>query len=178
MNAEAATIYGAAIGVGGTVLGAVVGGAFAWWAANRTNAVQQVIATGNMKLQQELAAENARSQQRAYLDALVLKMIEIIIEHPHLEKDSFCQSYPNIINPDAKERYEAYCCFVFNTLMAAFSHFGQDGQKLTEYLHVDEIIKKHHIWWLLDIENQAYDRPFRQYIQIVIDRLKKAREIV
>jgi len=148
----------------GTVIGAVIAGVITWLCTRSTN-----------KMQERIAVENARLQQRAFIDSMVLKMLDILIEHPHLEKDSFCQSYPNLPTPnaDAKERYESFCCFVFNLLMMAFNHFNKDPKKLGDYIGMEEILRKHHAWWIHDRDNLGYDEPFRQCIQSVIDKLRK-----
>ena len=193
-------IIGAVAGIAGAIIGALIGAIAAWWAASTTNALQKQIADrdarqqkeiaanslalqkqiadGQTALQKDLATENARMQQRAFLDATLLKMLEFLMEYPHLEKDDFCQSYPDIKgHANGKERYEAYCIFVFNLLMTAFKHFDQDGAKLADYIGIEEIVRCHHKWWLHDRENLGYDDPFRQCIQAVIDKLRKEGKI-
>lgn len=190
------TLITAGVGLSGAVIGAIG----AWIGASSTNRIQRElteknlnlqkqiaadnlqlqkhIAESNSELQRELAKENTRNQSRVYLDNLVLKMLEFMIEHPHLEKDEYCQSYPAVTgHVNGKERYEAYCIFVFNLLMTGFKHFGEDGDKLEEYLGVEEIVRCHRKWWLHDRENLGYDEPFRFYIQKVIDKLRREGKI-
>jgi hypothetical protein len=134
--------------------------------ADSNSKLQPEIAESTMKLQQDLAREAVRAQQSAHIQGLVLKMIEICIEHPHLEKKDFCHSYPNCSgHPNGKERYESYCCFVFNVLMTIFKHFEQDAQKTRDYIHVEELVRLHYKWWFADKDNLEYDEPFRQFIQ-------------
>src|SRR5688500_10793517 len=102
MTAEDATLYGAAIGVGGVLLGAAIGGTFAWWAASRTNKAQQQIADSNRQHQQDLARENARSQRVAALEAMILKLSELAVIYPTLEKDEYCLKYPNVGDANGK----------------------------------------------------------------------------
>jgi len=193
-------IVGAIAGILGAVVGGMIGAFAAWWAASSTNslqkeiadrdekqqkeiaanslALQEHIAEGQTALQKELAKENARMQQRAFLDATLLKMLEFLMQYPHLEKDDFCQSYPDVKgHANGKERYEAYCIFVFNLLMAAFKHFDQDAVKLGEYIGIEEIVRCHYKWWQHDRENLGYDDPFRHCIQAVIDKLRKEGKI-
>ncbi len=178
MSPEAATIYAGIIGAAAAIVGGIVGAVAAWLAANSTNKIQKKIAEDNLAFQEKLAKEAVRTQQRTYIDSMVLKMIEFLIQHPHLEKDDFCQKYPDVPgHENGKERYEAYCCFVFNMLQSAFNHFDQESNKLAEYIHLDEIIRCHYRWWLHDKENLEYDGPFRRCIQDVIDRLRKERKI-
>lgn len=157
----------AIIGAAAGLIGAIIGAVGAWFAASSTN-----------RLQRQLAEDNARNQRQTHIDNLILKMLEFLMEHPHLEKDDFCQSYPTMAgHPNGKERYEAYCIFVFNVLMQAFKHFDGDPKKLGDYIGLEEIVRCHHKWWLHDKENLGYDEPFRQCIQSVIDKLRKEGRI-
>ncbi|HTU88738.1 MAG TPA: hypothetical protein VMF69_01455 [Gemmataceae bacterium] len=160
-------LWSAGISVTGTLLGTALGGFITWLLTRTTN-----------KQQRELAEQAERSQQRATLVGLIIKMIDLSMEYPYLEKKDFCDSYPNISgHQHSKERYENFCCFVFNTLMIGFKHFNCEGKKLEEYLHVREIVLLHHKWWQMDRENLEYDQPFQDYIRSVIDRLRKENKI-
>lgn len=173
----AAIIAGVA-GIVGAILGGIIGAIAAWRAASSTNRIQKQIADYNVAFQKKLAADTAHAQERTFVDGMVLKMIELLIAHPHLEKDDFCQKYPDVPgHENGRERYEAYCCFVFNMLMTAFKHFDQDSKRLREYIHLDEIIRCHHRWWQHDKENLEYDDPFRRCIQDAIDKLRKEGKI-
>jgi hypothetical protein len=157
------TLIGAAIGLGGALIGAL----FAWLAARSTN-----------RAQEKIAQENARAQQRAFIDSLVIKMIEISMEYPYLEREEFCNTYPNCSgHPHSKERYENFCIFVFNLLMMIYRHFEGDRKRIGEYIHVEELVRLHCTWWLADRENLEYDEPFRQYIHAVVDKLKREGKI-
>jgi hypothetical protein len=160
-------IQAALIGAVAGLAGVIIGGGITWLITRSTN-----------KMQKQIAEENVRTQERTMLDGLVVKMLEFLMEHPHLEKAEFCGSYPNITgHPNGKERYEAYCIFVFNFLMRAFKHFGEDPAKLGDYIGLEEIMKCHHKWWYHDKENYGYDEPFRQCIQSVFDKLRKEGKI-
>jgi hypothetical protein len=160
-------ILAALIGLAGAVVGAAIAGTITFYSTRSTN-----------KLQEQIAKENSRLQQRAFLDGMMLKMLEFLMEYPHLEKDDFCQKYPAVPgDQNAKERYECFCCFVFNYLMMAFNHFEKDGKKVREYIHIEETLRKHHKWWQHDKDNLYYDDPFRQFIQTIIDELRKKGEI-
>jgi hypothetical protein len=157
----------AAIGFAGAILGAIIGGIGTYLGARSSNQVQE-----------RLAKENATLQRRAFLDGLILKMLEFLMDHPHLEKDDFCQKYPDLqCDKNGKERYESFCCFVFNLLAMVFDHFEGDGDKIKKYIYVGEIVRKHHRWWQHDRDNLEYDKPFRQFIQSVLDEQREKREI-
>lgn len=147
--------------------GVAIGGLLAWLIARSTG-----------KLQKQIAEENTRSQERTAIDGLVVKMLEIWIAYPHLEKQDFTGGYPSLVgNPHAKERYEAYCIFVFNLLARAFKHFGSDAAKFQDYIGAEEIVETHNAWWHHDKKNFGYDEPFRRCIQSVVDQLRKDGKI-
>lgn len=185
----------ALVGAVSALVGALIGGIAAWRAASSTNRIQRSIAERNADLQtqlaeaslalqkqvaysqvttqKEIAAENAKSQQRAYIDTQIMKMIEIAITYPLLEKLEHCHAYPDIVgHPHAKERYESYCAFVFNMLSAAYTHFGNDPVRFYGYIGVEEILVSHHKWWSHDRENLGYDEPFLLCIEQTTRNLK------
>ena len=162
----------AAVGVGGTLLGTMLGG-FITWRITRTT----------QELQKQLAKDTFKAQERAAIDAMLVKMLEFLIAHPYLENTATCHAYPEIGNPNlrngenAKERYEAYCIYVFNFLMRAFKHFDCDTAKLADYIGLEEIVGLHHKWWVHDRHNYGYDEPFRQCIQKIYDQMRKDGKI-
>jgi len=149
------------------LLGAIIGAVITWFTAYSSN-----------KTQREIAKQAEKTQDRNTLDGLILRMIEFAMEYPYLERDGFPSSYPNCLgHQHCKERYETYCCFVFNTLQFMFNHFDGNRQAIESYYHIRETIRLHHVWWKHDRENLEYDEPFRQYIQSIIDELRKRGEI-
>ena len=162
------------ITAGSGIVGALIGAAITYLSTRRSNNIQQQIADAGHELQRELAKQSEKAQNRATIDGLVIKMIELALTYPYLEKEEFCHAYPNGKgHPHCKERYDNYCCFVFNTLMSIFKHFGEEGKMVGEYIHIEEIMALHYQWWNRDKQNLEYDEPFRQYIQSVIDQLRK-----
>src|SRR3712207_2410016 len=57
-----------------------------------------------------------RAQTRTSIDAELNKCIELAMTYPHLERNSYCEQWPNVADGDDKDRYECYCCCVFNAL--------------------------------------------------------------
>lgn len=152
----------ALIGVVGTLAGGAMGAAGAWLAANRTNQVTE-----------RVSKENARFQDRNSIDGLLFKMIELSMQYPSLEKEEYCQAYPNCTgHPNGKERYESFCIFAFNLLERIYNHFDGDPTKIGEYIHLEEMVRLHCKWWLHDKDNLSYSQPFRTYVQSVIDKLR------
>ena len=174
---------------GSAIVGGIIGALGAWWGASSTNKIQKQIADSNSKLQRDIADSNlafqkklaedsANATRRALIEAMVLKLSEFAIAYPTLEKDAYCDAYPNCPgDPNGKERYESYCVYVFNTLGAAFDFCGGDKKKMSEFIGVEELVRRHHRCWLADRDNLGHDEPFRQYIHGVIDDLKKRGEI-
>jgi len=124
-----------------------------------------------------VAAYTLRSNRRAELDKRIAKIIEIAMQYPLVEDDEFCDSYPPDQMNDDYRRYVNYCCFVFNLLADAWKHTEGDVIEFNDIIHADELIDRHHGWWLKDSDNLiAYDKIFQQYISERILFLRKARQ--
>jgi hypothetical protein len=173
MNEETfAKLIIATVSVASTLLGTMLGGFITWRITRTTQELQKQLAMGNLK-----------AQERTAIDAMLIKMLEFLIAYPYLENTANCHAYPNIGNANlrngenAKERYEAYCIYVFNFLMRAFKHFDCDSKLLGDYIGLDEIVGLHYKWWFQDQHNYGYDEPFRKCIQDVYDNMRKAGKI-
>ena len=168
----------ALISAGSAIVGAILGAAAAWWAARITNKAQQQIAQANLDFQKKLFEDNDRSQRRAAIEAMILKLSEFAMHYPTVEKDDFCSAYPKCPgDANGKERYENYCSYMFNTIGAVWDFCEKDAAKVKDMLHVEELIKRHWRCWDGDKGNLGYDDPFRAYIQSIIDDLKRRKEI-
>jgi hypothetical protein len=171
-------IISSAAGILGAVVGGVIGFAAAWWAASSTNKVQTQIAEGNVAFQKQLAVDVARSQRREALETMILKLTEFAIEHPTFEKDSYCSAYPKCPGDEnGRERYENYCTYVFNVVNAVWNFCDRDPQKVKEFLHVEELIKRHWRCWKKDDGNLGYEQDYLNYINVMIDELRRRKEI-
>lgn len=165
------------VGVGGTLLGALIGGAINWQLTRSTQRLQQMIADNAIANQKMLAASTLKAQERSAIDAMLIKMIEFMIAHPFVENTTTCHAYPNIGNANLnngdnnKMRYEAYCIFVFNFLLRAFKHFDNDPIKLGDYIGLEEIVGQHYKWWQADHHNIGYDEPFRDCVRKVFEKM-------
>jgi len=133
-----------------------------------------VVGAGISAFFQRRASRDAdKKQQRAAIDAAISQMLGYTIQYPSLESLKFCKDYPSCTDDTEKERYEAYCCFVFNTLVKIWAYCDGNSEKVSGVFHVAEIARLHHRWWEHDQENFGYSREFRQFINGVIDDLKK-----
>lgn len=102
-------IVGAVAGIIGTVVGAAISAFFQWRARRDAD----------------------KKQQRAAIDAAIAQMLGYTIQYPTLESLKFCKDYPNCTDDTEKERYEAYCCFVFNTLLKIWEYCDKDSEKVS-----------------------------------------------
>lgn len=131
-----------------------------------------------------------RGQQRVAVDGLVQKIIELSMQHPYLERDSYCKAWVPTApagagaaapDDDNKTRYENYCCLVFNTIEKAWELSWPWGFSMAwrhaavkKSLQVEELICRHHDWWSKDPDNvEGYSSGFRAYMGYVIDECKK-----
>jgi hypothetical protein len=115
-----------------------------------------------------------RSQGRKYLNEVIDKMLQIAVTYPYLEDDAFCQSWIGADKTDEKvQRYDNYCCFVFNVIAEIWDFCRGNEKKIDEVLWVGEMAIRHQSWWRSNPENRrAYAIGFQDYI----DKLLKAEE--
>jgi len=149
-----AELAGSLIGAGVSIIGAGI----AWWRS----------------------LEAKWDQDRAALRSLQNKAIELAMQYPHLERESFCKNWPPATaTEDEKERYDNYCCFVFNMIAQAWRVTGKKAKKVPGLVAVREFVTQHHTWW--DKEGKKnlnyYDQDYVDYISSVINDLKKSSGI-
>jgi hypothetical protein len=157
------TLIGAASGILGAIIGAISG----WFAGIRTNQIQKAI-----------AEDNLRAQQLATLEAMFLKMNELAVVYPTLEKDKYCLAYPNLPGDEnGKARYEAYVCYVFNVLEAYWEYCGRSPERIMEMIDVEELVQRHWRCWEADPANESTDPTFRSFIVAVKRDLQKRGKI-
>lgn len=146
----------------GSLIGAgvsLVGAAVAWWRSSQAKWDQNI----------------------ASLQNLQNKAIELAMQYPHLERTAFCRAWPDPqgSSEDDKERYDNYCCFIFNMLEQAWEVSGKKPHKVTACVAVREFVLQHHVWWDKEAPKNLhnYDTSFVNYIGSVITELKKAGTI-
>ncbi len=158
----------ALISAGSAIVGAIIGAAGAWYAAIKTNQIQK-----------QIASENAVDQRRAALEAMILKMNEMAVEHGTLERDDYCEQYPNVPGDksNGKARYESYVCYVFNVIGAVWDFCGKEAAKTKAFIHVEELVRRHWRCWEADQDNLDMEPEFLAFIRSVKDDLIKRGKI-
>lgn len=122
-----------------------------------------------------------RGQQRVAIDSLVLKLIELPMEYPYLERGSYCAAWAKDgEDTDDRARYESYCCLVFNTIQKAWElnwpwfWNAARHKHVSDIVHVEELIWQHRNWWEGDRGNvDGYPPRFRAYVLFVIDKCRR-----
>jgi hypothetical protein len=133
-----------------TIISSIIASLFAWWLVSRV--------TGRYERERDIHNR-------------VVTLIQLAMDHPVVELPSTCAKWPN---PDLSEadkvRYENYCCFVFNLVVNVWEHCGKNRQKANKVLYIDELIRKHQVWWNADSDNtEAYsDDDFQQFVKEVV----------
>jgi len=125
-----------------------------------------------------------RGQQRIAIDGRIQKLIELSIEHPYLERDSYCAGWTKGGDEtDDKSRYDNYCCLVFNTMEHAWElswpWFNNSWRHsaVRKIVQVEELIWRHRPWWEGDSDNvDGYSSGFRAYVLYVLDKCKRERK--
>jgi hypothetical protein len=123
-----------------------------------------------------------RGHNERMVYGLVQKIIEFSMTYPYLEDDTFCVQWPEIPddpNSEKRQRYEHYCCHVFNTLERVHELSKAGSKRMAAYLYPDEMILRHRKWWKSDAQNtDGYDEEFRAFVNEVIARREKEEENV
>jgi hypothetical protein len=98
------------------------------------------------------------------------KAIELAMTYPHLEQDSYCSAWPEPPGDgDQRERYDNYCCFVFNIIEQAWSLEKKRPKRVEMLVPVREHAWRHHRWWNTEDANESgYDLDFVRYVDDVI----------
>lgn len=129
-----------------------------------------------------MSARRAKQDQnRSAVQSMINKAIELAIEYPHLERDAYCGAWPDppgdkTAQPyeDAKDRYDNYCCFIFNMIHTAWVLAKGKPEKIDEMLTFREYVMRHCCWWIKEDGNlHFYEQEFRTFIQGIIDDLKR-----
>lgn len=112
-------------------------------------------------------------EEEARLNQNILEIIKISIEYPYLEDDSFCRKWDSNKNNDEQwQRYDNYCCIVFNLMEQIFKLYKGDKEKIEYFFATKEMIKRHKLWWHNPsglFENlDGYDYKFQQYVKSFI----------
>ena len=98
---------------------------------------------------------------------MIDKMVDLAITYPYLEDDAFCRSWLEADKTDERiQRYENYCCFVFNVIETIWKFCHGCQKQIDTILYVQEIVMRHQSWWKLNPENlPGYAVGFHDYIE-------------
>jgi hypothetical protein len=117
-----------------------------------------------------IASRTLRANRRHHIENLISKMIDISIQYPYLEDDHFCSSWGTTdkTTTDA-QRYDNYCCLVFNLLETLWKFCHGRENKIESFLYVREIARRHKSWWQSEGANIAgYNMHFQGYIDRIL----------
>lgn len=98
---------------------------------------------------------NKMSRDKSELDHLhgeVMQINLLAMQYPYLEDDAFCSSWGSRKNAPKEDwekyqRYDNYCCIVFNVIERIFRFYGGRREKIEGFLAVKELIRRHKSWW-------------------------------
>lgn len=127
------------------------------------------------------AIRSKREQNRSAVQGMINKAIELAMQYPHLERDAYCTAWPDPQGAvgtqpylDDKDRYDNYCCFIFNMIHTAWVLAGKNPHKIDEMLSFREYILRHRCWWEKEDGNvHFYEQEYRNFINSVIDDDKR-----
>lgn len=111
------------------------------------------------------------------LHLMIDKMIDISIAYPYVESDHYCQKWSmpqDGAYVEMSDRYESYCCFVFNLLERVWKYCGADENKMKGFIYYEEVIVRHKRWWRVDRTNRSgYEGGFVKFVDAVALRAQK-----
>jgi len=118
-----------------------------------------------------------KERQNAGIESMLNKAIELSMMYPHVERDDYCAAWPEPPGDgDQRERYDNYCCFLFNMLEGAWRLKGRP-KLVAELVPVEEYAWRHRAWWSSDAYANAngYSPGFRSFIKKILDDIKRTR---
>ncbi len=122
------------------------------------------------------AIQARRAQEKANVEAMLAKAIELAMEYPYLEQDSYCSAWPTPPRADEdRERYDNYCCFIFNLIERAWVFEKRRAGPAEALAPIREYAWRHRRWWNAEDANaDGYDPKFVAYIDdLIVVEVKK-----
>lgn len=114
--------------------------------------------------------KNKRNAELARIYDKNSEILNIAIQYPHVEDDSFCLSWDgNYCGKTEKLRYYSYCCLVFNLIEDLHRYAKGDSEKMAEVVEFKEYVMTHKKWWEIEISKSGgYQKEFVCFINNVI----------
>lgn len=118
-----------------------------------------------------VAQKSNKYAQESRFNDHILEINRLAMQYPYLEDNAFCDSwFSNRHSQDEKyQRYDNYCCIVFNLIEQMWKFYNGDNDKIKNMLTVSELAKRHKGWWKFpsDLgENiYGYDYEFSLYLE-------------
>jgi hypothetical protein len=114
-----------------------------------------------------------RAQAWADLVRRIDQTTMIGIQYPYVEDENFCGSWPPPGAPEEPyQRYDNYCCLVFNLLEDLYGHFKGRAARIEERFGAREMIVRHRRWWrdpqVSPLNRAGYGDGFCGYVEATI----------
>lgn len=112
-----------------------------------------------------------RVHRRQQLEASIAKLIDIAIQYPYLEDDTFAASWDTADKTrEDVQRYDNYCCYVFNLLETIWRYHHANTKRINAWFYAQELAVRHRSWWRSEIQNRpGYElHKFHRYIDSMI----------
>lgn len=122
----------------------------------------------------QLAKQRIENEE-SRLNEHLANIINIQIEYPYLENQRFCDSWDSTkVSEDNYQRYDSYCCLVFNFLSQIFDLYKGNTEQIQNFFAVEEMIIRHKKWWQKPINPRdnidGYNYPFRNFLNSFINK--------
>ena len=114
-----------------------------------------------------------KQEEKRYCDELS-KIIQISIQYPELEDETFTSQYPGSYSSRKDYlRYESYCILIFNLLEQVTEFYSFQPEYVVKFVHVEEWVNLHKGWWQDPQDSfknqQGYSPQFIDFINSYIN---------
>jgi hypothetical protein len=156
-----------------------------WWEVTKTVGIPLISGVLAAIVSYFVAQKGTRTQRRLSLDQVQNKLIELALQYPHLERNDYCDGWPHK-QPDPmtkewleeRERYDNFCCFVFNMIHQNWLLASKKAHKIEDMLSIKEYILRHYCWWEEEDENiNFYESDFCTFVDGIIREFRREGKI-
>lgn len=111
-----------------------------------------------------------RIQAKSKLNETLSNLLNLGIQYPNLERNSFINSITDYESSEEAMRYNLYCIAWFNHLHELFKFHCGNVKKIQNEFNCTEIVNTHKKWWLDNFKENfdGYSPDFVKFIQTLI----------
>jgi hypothetical protein len=106
------------------------------------------------------------------------RLLDLAMQYPHLEDDSFCSQWDgNFVGDEKKSRYNLYCCKIYNLIISLYEYCRGDYKKMSNLIDIDDYIQTHHVWLSLESDKTQGNEKFNIFLLDLIEKSCKKGDV-